>query len=198
MSRHDVAKLAFVMAGIYLISESLPQYQAIVWLFATPQESIIPVISHAMVVVAALLPAAVLTTAGLGFIICSGRLASRLFPDQTYNPERILAIPALAYSVVGLVVLSRGLTDIWSSSSRIWMGGSWATPDVVFLVKDVVLIALGIGLFWGSHGLARVWSRLRYAGLRRQMGLCIHCGYDMTGNVSGVCPECGTRHIAQQ
>ena len=23
-------------------------------------------------------------------------------------------------------------------------------------------------------------------------GLCVHCGYNLTGNVSGVCPECGT------
>jgi len=26
---------------------------------------------------------------------------------------------------------------------------------------------------------------------RRVRGLCIHCGYNLTGNVSGVCPECG-------
>jgi hypothetical protein len=26
---------------------------------------------------------------------------------------------------------------------------------------------------------------------RRRRGLCRHCGYDLTGNVSGVCPECG-------
>jgi hypothetical protein len=26
---------------------------------------------------------------------------------------------------------------------------------------------------------------------RRAQGLCIHCGYDLTGNISGVCPECG-------
>jgi hypothetical protein len=26
---------------------------------------------------------------------------------------------------------------------------------------------------------------------RRKKSLCIHCGYDLTGNVSGVCPECG-------
>jgi hypothetical protein len=24
-------------------------------------------------------------------------------------------------------------------------------------------------------------------------GICRHCGYSLTGNVSGVCPECGTR-----
>lgn len=27
---------------------------------------------------------------------------------------------------------------------------------------------------------------------RRRRGLCINCGYDLTGNVSGVCPECGS------
>ena len=27
---------------------------------------------------------------------------------------------------------------------------------------------------------------------RRRRGLCIRCGYNLTGNISGVCPECGT------
>ena len=26
---------------------------------------------------------------------------------------------------------------------------------------------------------------------RRRHGLCLKCGYDLTGNISGVCPECG-------
>ncbi|UCC31604.1 MAG: hypothetical protein JSU86_04855 [Phycisphaerales bacterium] len=26
---------------------------------------------------------------------------------------------------------------------------------------------------------------------RRRKGLCIRCGYNLTGNMSGVCPECG-------
>ena len=26
---------------------------------------------------------------------------------------------------------------------------------------------------------------------RRKNGLCLKCGYNLTGNVSGVCPECG-------
>ena len=28
---------------------------------------------------------------------------------------------------------------------------------------------------------------------RRKRGECIKCGYNLTGNVSGICPECGTR-----
>ncbi len=27
---------------------------------------------------------------------------------------------------------------------------------------------------------------------RRRNGLCVKCGYNLTGNVTGVCPECGT------
>ena len=26
---------------------------------------------------------------------------------------------------------------------------------------------------------------------RAAAGLCIHCGYSLNGNVSGICPECG-------
>jgi hypothetical protein len=29
---------------------------------------------------------------------------------------------------------------------------------------------------------------------RRANGLCLACGYSLQGNVSGVCPECGTAH----
>jgi len=32
--------------------------------------------------------------------------------------------------------------------------------------------------------------RKRY---RRKHGLCIRCAYNLTGNTSGICPECGTR-----
>jgi len=35
-------------------------------------------------------------------------------------------------------------------------------------------------------------SRHRRRRLRRKRGKCIRCGYDLTGNESGVCPECGT------
>ncbi len=28
---------------------------------------------------------------------------------------------------------------------------------------------------------------------RRRKGLCVKCGYDLTGNVTGVCPECGLK-----
>jgi hypothetical protein len=68
----------------------------------------------------------------------------------------------------------------------------WSAFQLAEAVHSLLLFGVGVALFFGSHGLARVWSRLRYSGLRRQMGLCVRCGYELTGNVSGICPECGT------
>lgn len=32
---------------------------------------------------------------------------------------------------------------------------------------------------------------------RLNKGMCIKCGYDLTGNVSGICPECGNKAAEQ-
>ena len=32
---------------------------------------------------------------------------------------------------------------------------------------------------------------------RRREGSCVKCGYDLTGNVTGVCPECGTEIVSR-
>lgn len=36
-----------------------------------------------------------------------------------------------------------------------------------------------------------VWGRSRRRMLRQGLGLCARCGYNLTGNVSGTCSECG-------
>jgi len=49
---------------------------------------------------------------------------------------------------------------------------------------------------WLALVFAHVWRDLRLARCQRERvarGLCPRCGYDLTGNVSGRCPECGTR-----
>jgi len=37
----------------------------------------------------------------------------------------------------------------------------------------------------------RITRNLRMELTRRGLPTCLGCGYDLTGNVSGVCPECG-------
>ena len=43
----------------------------------------------------------------------------------------------------------------------------------------------------------RVW-RIRREQRRARAGRCTACGYDLTGNVSAVCPECGTPAARQR
>ena len=51
----------------------------------------------------------------------------------------------------------------------------------------LLAIAFAIYPFMAFYcGPLRRWSR-------RQKGLCVMCAYDLTGNESGVCPECGER-----
>jgi hypothetical protein len=60
--------------------------------------------------------------------------------------------------------------------------GEWAEARVVSLAEIIVasltpLVWLTVRLFVKPKPLA---------------GTCLSCGYNLTGNISGVCPECGT------
>jgi hypothetical protein len=48
-----------------------------------------------------------------------------------------------------------------------------------------------VGLFAAYPTIAFIRGPLR-RWRRRRKGLCLACGYDLTGNVTGVCSECGT------
>ena len=69
--------------------------------------------------------------------------------------------------------------------------------DLLFTAIPVIWYMLShlmaIWLFWrwtpGDHG-GFLWRRRQR--LLRERGLCLKCGYDLTGNVTGVCSECGT------
>ena len=58
--------------------------------------------------------------------------------------------------------------------------GDWS---VLCIFLTVVLATIALVLHWWNEFLATY--RLEYPK-------CRECGYNLTGNVSGVCPECGT------
>ena len=55
------------------------------------------------------------------------------------------------------------------------------TPTLLFVV----------GLLW-VLAFVRVVVEARKVKHRRSSGLCLECGYNLTGNTTGVCSECGT------
>jgi hypothetical protein len=56
-------------------------------------------------------------------------------------------------------------------------------------VVAVLLISVAVAVYKPAR---LDWEKSK-AIARAEEGLCWRCGYDLTGNVSGVCPECGTR-----
>jgi len=52
-------------------------------------------------------------------------------------------------------------------------------------MKSAFLVLGAYPAFAFIRGPMRRWRR-------RRKGLCLKCGYDLTGNESGVCPECGS------
>lgn len=69
--------------------------------------------------------------------------------------------------------------DTTSKPYQLYVGvvvDSWF-PFVVFAVCS--------SLLWYA-------SPRRRGKARRSRGFCVRCGYNLTGNISGMCPECGT------
>jgi hypothetical protein len=64
----------------------------------------------------------------------------------------------------------------WRGRSVGHLGRILAVPDWFLYLVFLILPA--------------VWFRWGRGRLRE--GFCVKCGYNLTGNVSGVCPECGT------
>ena len=63
-----------------------------------------------------------------------------------------------------------------------------------YLWSVVVFVPLWMPtvLFAAYPAIALARSPGRRHRRRRKRGQCVKCGYDLTGNVSGVCSECGT------
>ena len=67
----------------------------------------------------------------------------------------------------------------WTDWDQMWVWQGYGYIATFPLWPPLLLIALPTGwLFWSDH-------------TRRKPGLCAQCGYDLTGNTTGRCPECG-------
>ena len=64
----------------------------------------------------------------------------------------------------------------------------WRTPTPNGILRFPVWCVVALLFVFPIRSILRgPWMR----HLRRRRGRCTTCGYDLTGNVSGVCPECG-------
>ncbi len=85
---------------------------------------------------------------------------------------------------------SSGALDGWSLRLNPLGGPTTSSRGFSVVVPFWFLFLLSTGLFLLAH---RRWMKSR----RPPGPHCKSCGYNLTGNVSGVCPECGTAMAAQ-
>jgi hypothetical protein len=111
-------------------------------------------------------------------------------PDrqQTERYIKVAAGPFFLLNGIFYLGCSIKLFSILSSITS-----SAALPGYVYWLLSLPLIGSTV-CFWLGYKLIR---RERDQRRRRILNLCPTCSYNLTGNVSGVCPECGTAILAR-
>lgn len=78
-------------------------------------------------------------------------------------------------------------------------------PSAVIRQHRVLpLMPIWPGLFGNTAFYAVLWFALLLApgavrrAMRRRRGWCVECGYNLSGNISGGCPECGLGRVTSQ
>ena len=113
-------------------------------------------------------------TTAYHFVATKGTLAFQV----SRRADAVKAGPLRAYSFAGFSVesYSRAVPPWGPSSNWLIRLPLWALFTLFAAYPSIAFI----------RGPLRRWRR----GKR---GSCLKCGYDLTGNVSGVCSECGTK-----
>ncbi|GJM24129.1 MAG: hypothetical protein DHS20C16_05440 [Phycisphaerae bacterium] len=112
-----------------------------------------------------------------------GSTTSAIFYDSSY----LLHVESEGWHIGDTLFWGTSLwsvSDCFSFPRYTWDGSPWLNGNSAGY--------FGVHIpFWCMFAPALlVTSWLWYAD-RRRIGECVNCGYNLTGNVSGVCPECG-------
>ena len=138
---------------------------------------------------------------GVSFTIDGGSLQIYGGADWARNAVRPpqYVLPGSSGSVQRFP-LRRYWTSSGRRSSKLHLSGPWTNPWHTVAGKDPYLNSytwsLNIPLYLVLLSAALPTAFLWYRDRRRiPPGHCQRCGYNLTGNVSGVCSECGTKVI---
>jgi len=152
MNPRNVAEIALGVAGIWLIASRLPEVGlSLVFTPRDPDGSLswIGLVSVGLVILC-----------GLGLILLRHRLASWLVPmPQPELTGPLAALQAVAFSIVGVFLLARGLAGFLARLAMS-VSGAWGSPVERFALP-LAEGAVGLALFLGSRRLANIWQSLR-------------------------------------
>ena len=129
-------------------------------------------------------------------------MASKWFPDlqrvesgsaqdalwsAAYRP--VLRSPA--YWLIALVTHVAAQIVIGVPFARLARHWGFYSQPVGFMLPSVVAVLAVVLIVWLVR--RRITRNLREELTKQGMPTCVKCGYNLTGNVSGTCPECGKK-----
>ena len=106
-------------------------------------------------------------------------------------------VPCPRRRVVAYLALTLGLATVYAAgvvNAALIGTFQWSTTTDVIGIEVIRPLVIWDAIFVLPPLL--ILARLVMGGWpTRAEGLCVSCGYDLTGNISGICPECGTPAI---
>jgi hypothetical protein len=87
--------------------------------------------------------------------------------------------------------LQQSVNGRWGFGFGSYLSIPYHPPGVPHAVVACVLALLP------AHRFTR-WRARRRAKRQAEQGLCFNCSYNLAGNTSGVCPECGTPTVIKK
>ena len=103
--------------------------------------------------------------------IGAGNITWQTGPDLSLGRPRFYCQLADKVSMIGYIGMDEA---------------GWSTPLLVTRLRHWDMFRISVILILISTHLSVLTRRKK-----RTPGLCAHCGYNLYGNVSGRCPECG-------
>ena len=156
MNPRNAAEVALGVADIWLIVSRLPDLGVSLAFSPAEPDGLLRwlgVVHFSLVVLC-----------GLGLVLLRRRLASWLVPTQQAQLNgSVPGLQAAAFSVVGLLVLVKGLADFAARLGYRSLVANWDRSVEQFALP-LAQIAVGLSVFLGAKGLVGIWQSLRTAG----------------------------------
>jgi hypothetical protein len=140
-------------------------------------------------------PAGMVSGVAVFILAYTGVTGTRVFQRLKAQPfvQLTLYIGFATRLAVSLMYPFGMACDIWTGALSIEIVRRFVSDPEAFLGTLAITILQGIFLNIILVAYMGVVYRIQraFCAWPTREGFCVKCGYDLTGNVSGVCPECG-------
>lgn len=107
--------------------------------------------------------------------------------------RRVVLVTLATAGVFAVSLVLLFCLGLWASGIVLSSSPSVNRHGTMAMWFSVLMWSVPFALALSMYAAGVAIRRTDIKGRRRADGLCVHCGYNLTGNFTGVCPECGER-----